>query len=147
MTIVGLTSDDCGSRGRDMSGGRADELQKRLIRFAARVIRVAESLPKTTTGRHISGQMIRSGTSPSPNYAEARDAESRSDFIHKVKIVLKELRETHAWLLLIVELTLVKPVDKLGSLIEECDELVSIFVKLLRRLERIVNRKSSFNNR
>ena len=112
-----------------MSNDQADELQKRLIQFAARVIRVAESLPGTKTGRHISGQMIRSGTSPSPNYAEARDAESRSDFIHKVKVVLKELRETQAWLLLIVELTLVKPVDKLASLIEECDELISIFVK------------------
>jgi four helix bundle protein len=112
-----------------MSNDRADELQKRLIRFAARVIPVAESLPGTKTGRHISGQMIWSGTAPSPNHAEARDAESRSDFIHKVKIVLKELRETQVWLLLIVELTLVKPIDKLNLLIEECDELISIFVQ------------------
>jgi four helix bundle protein len=109
-----------------MSHDRADELQKCLIRFAARVIPVAESLPGTKTGRHISGQMIWSGTAPSPNYPEARDAESRSDFIHKVKTVPKELRETQVWLLLIVELILVKPIDKLNLLIEECDELLSI---------------------
>ncbi len=67
---------------------------KRLIDFAVRIIRTAESLPKTRAGNHIAGQRIRCGTSSAPNYGEAQSAESRSDFIHKMKVCLKELRET-----------------------------------------------------
>ena len=74
-------------------------LEDRLVEFAERVIRLAESLPKTPVGRHMLGQLIRSGTSPAPNYGEAQDAESRADFVHKMKIVLKELRETRVWFL------------------------------------------------
>jgi four helix bundle protein len=70
------------------------DLEERLIKFAVRVIRLTESLPKTSIGRHIQGQLTRSGTSPAPNYGEAQDSESRADFVHKIKIVLKELRET-----------------------------------------------------
>jgi len=69
------------------------DLEDRLIDFAVRVIRTAESLPKTKVGRHIAGQLVRCGTSPAANYGEAQSAESRSDFIHKIKICLKELRE------------------------------------------------------
>ena len=61
------------------------DLEERLIEFAVRVIRTAESLPKTKTGNHISGQLIRSGTSPAPNYGEAQNAESRADFVHKMR--------------------------------------------------------------
>src|SRR3989337_4495674 len=71
---------------------------KRLIDFAVRIIRTAESLPKTRAGNHIAWQLIRCGTSPAPNYGEAQSAESRSDFIHKMKVSLKELRETRIWL-------------------------------------------------
>lgn len=74
--------------------GQADELQDRLISFAAQMIRLSASLPKTYAGRHIAGQILRSGTSPAPNYGEARGAESHADFIHKLGIVLKELNET-----------------------------------------------------
>ena len=70
------------------------DLEERLINFAVRIIRAAESLPKIVVGKHIGGQIIRSGTSPAANYGEAQGAESRSDFIHKIKICLKELRET-----------------------------------------------------
>ena len=105
------------------------ELEERLIEFAVRVIRVAGALPNTKIGNHINAQMIRSGTSPAPNYGEAQDAESRSDFVHKVKIVLKELRETKIWLVMIVKARLIRPVSKLEPLIAECDELISIFVK------------------
>ena len=72
---------------------RKYDLEDRLIDFAIRIIRVAESLPKTKVGNHIAGQLIRSGRSPAPNYGEAQSAESRLDFIHKMKISLKELRE------------------------------------------------------
>ena len=82
---------------------RQFDLEGRLIDFAVRIIRTAESLSKTRVGNHIAGQLIRCGTSPAPNYGEAQSAESRSDFIHKIKISLKELRETRIWLLMIVK--------------------------------------------
>ena len=81
---------------------RADELEERLVDFAGRVIRLAGRLPRTTAGKHIAGQILRSGTSPAPNYGEARSAESDADFIHKLSIVLKELNETRTWLRIIV---------------------------------------------
>jgi four helix bundle protein len=74
------------------------ELEDRLIDFAVAIIDVTEALPNSKAGNHVSGQLIRSGTSPAPNYGEARSAESRKDFIHKMKISLKELRETMIWL-------------------------------------------------
>ena len=107
---------------------REFDLEDRLIEFAVRMIRVAESLPRTPVGNHIRGQLSRSGTSPAPNYGEAQSAESRSDFVHKLKIVLKELRETRVWLLMIIRAELIKPVATLDPLIQETDELISIFV-------------------
>jgi four helix bundle protein len=74
------------------------DLEKRLIDFAVRVIGVVEALPGTRAGNHVANQLVRCGTSPAPNYAEAQSAESRNDFIHKLKICLKELRETRVWL-------------------------------------------------
>ena len=77
---------------------QANDLENRLIDFAVRVITVADALPDTPAGKHISRQLLRSGTSPAPNYAEARGAESNADFVHKLKIALKELNETNVWL-------------------------------------------------
>ena len=91
-----------------------------------RIIKVAVSLPNSKIGNHIQGQILRSGTSPAPNYGEAQSAESRSDFIHKLKIALKELRETKVWLLIILRAELIKPNDKLKPLLNENDELISI---------------------
>ena len=107
---------------------RTFDLEERLIDFAVRIIRIAESLPKTKIGKHVAGQIIRCGTSPAPNYGEAQSAESRSDFIHKMKVALKELRETRVWLLIIVRAKLITPASKLDSLIKENNELISIFV-------------------
>ena len=73
---------------------KADELEERLIVFAVRVIKLTSRLPKTPAGKHIAGQILRSGTSPAPNYGEARGAESSADFVHKLCVVLKELNET-----------------------------------------------------
>jgi four helix bundle protein len=70
---------------------KALDLEERLIEFAVQIIRIAGSLPKTRAGNHVNGQLIRCGTSPAPNYGEAQSAESRSDFIHKMKVCLKEL--------------------------------------------------------
>jgi four helix bundle protein len=102
---------------------------ERLIHFSVRIIPVCQALPNSKVGNHIRGQLLHCGTSPPPNYAEAQSAESRSDFIHKMKIALKELRETKVWLQMIVEATLIKPTSRLHPLIQECDELISIFVK------------------
>ena len=107
--------------------GKTFDLEDRLIDFAVRIIRLAESLPKTRVGNHVAGQIVRCGTSPAPNYGEAQSAESRSDFIHKMKVCLKELRETKVWLKMIVRAELVKPVSKLEPIIDENDQLISIF--------------------
>ncbi|MFC1454367.1 four helix bundle protein [Verrucomicrobiota bacterium] len=111
---------------------RAFDLEERLIAFAVRVIRAVDALPKTPTGNHIRNQLLRSGTSPAPNYGEAQSAESRSDFTHKLKIVLKELRETRVWLLMIQRANLIKPVMVLDALLQETNELISIFVASLK---------------
>ncbi len=123
-------------------GKMKSDLEERLINFAVRIIHLANALPKTKIGNHICGQIIRSGTSPAPNYGEAQDAELRSDFIHKVKIILKELRETRIWLLMIVKAKLIRSVSALQPLINECDELISIFVKSAQTARR--NRKKPF---
>jgi len=108
------------------------DLEERLINFAVRIIAEAESLLKTRTGNHISGQLIRCGTSPASNYGEAQGAESRVDFIHKMKICLKELRETRIWLLMIEKAKLIQQKSKLDSLLSENNELISIFVKSIQ---------------
>ena len=103
----------------------AEAMEERFLEFAARICLSVEALPDTKTGRHISGQMIRSGTSPAPNYAEACAAESRNDFTHKLSIVLKELRETRIWLKLTAKTGTMKK-GRLNPLIDECTELMNI---------------------
>lgn len=107
---------------------KALELEERLIDFAVRVINIVEELPDSKAGNHVARQLVRSGTSPAPNYGEAQSAESKNDFIHKMKIALKELRETLIWLKIIQQKPLCEP-ERLTPIIQECDELVSIFVK------------------
>ncbi|HVQ63382.1 MAG TPA: four helix bundle protein [Terriglobia bacterium] len=102
--------------------GKADELHQRLIRFAARSSRVAKLLPRTDEGRYISQQLMRASLSTAANYAEARGAESRADFIHKLRIVLKELNETKSWLEPIVANGLFSR-DKMAAIIAENQEL------------------------
>ncbi|MGD2030650.1 MAG: four helix bundle protein [Desulfobacterales bacterium] len=121
---------------------RKFDLEERLIDFAVRIIRTAESLPKTKVGNHIAGQLIRCGTSPAPNYGEAQSAESIADFLHKMKVCLKELRETRVWLLMIVRTRLIKPESKLESLIDENNELISIFVKSVNTAKKNQRKKS-----
>jgi len=115
-----------------LNANKEYDLEDRLINFAVRIVHAAESLPKSKVGNHIAGQLIRSGTSPAPNYGEAQSSESRADFIHKMKVSLKELRETKVWLLMIIKADLIKPALKLKSLIDENDQLISIFVSSIR---------------
>ena len=109
----------------------SEVLEERLIDFAVRVISLANRLSTSFAGKHIANQVVRSGTSPAPNYAEARSAESRADFIHKLRIVVKELNETSAWLRITAKSAIVKP-DLLGNLLSECDELKRILGASLR---------------
>jgi four helix bundle protein len=100
-------------------------LEDRLIDFAASVCNIAEKLPNSRTGNHVAGQLIRSGTSPAPNYGEAQSAESRRDFIHKLKICLKELRESSVWLKFLKRMGL-NTSNELHLTLKEADELISI---------------------
>ena len=108
-----------------MAGSEADQLENRLIDFAVRIIKVADALPTSAAGKHISRQLLRSGTSPAPNYAEARGAESNADFVHKLKIALKELNETSVWLRMICRSDLMK-LELLEDLIDENQQLCRI---------------------
>ena len=110
---------------------RSDELEKRLIDFAVRVIKLSARLPRTPAGKHIAGQILRSGTSPAPNYGEARGGESHADFVHKLGIVLKELNETQIWLRIIKQSQLLKPY-LLAGIVEENQELCRIFTSSLK---------------
>jgi four helix bundle protein len=112
--------------GRSMESERQYDLQDRLIDYAVRIIRLSESLPETRAGKHVSSQILRSGTSPGPNHGEAQSAESRADFVHKLKISLKELRETGTWLKIIAKAQMIESVSLLEPLLKETDELIAI---------------------
>jgi len=112
------------------------DLEDRLIDFSVSIINIVEKLPNTRTGNHIANQLVRCGTSPAPNYGEAQSAESRQDFIHKIKICLKELRETKIWLKLIQRKNLIKNNEEVEALLGECDELISIFVVSIKTAEK-----------
>jgi four helix bundle protein len=103
---------------------KSDELVERLINFP-RVGKVVDALPDSRMGRHIAGQLVRSGTSPAPNYEEACAAESRADFSHKLSIGLKELRESRCWIKLIIKTNLL-PEHRMGELLDECNQLCNI---------------------
>jgi four helix bundle protein len=90
-------------------GMNAKKLEERLIDFAVIIVSIVETLPNSKAGTHVGNQLIRSGTSPAPNYGEAQGAESRKGFIHKIKIALKELRETMVWLQIIARKGMVPP--------------------------------------
>jgi four helix bundle protein len=115
---------------------RKFDLEERLLNFAIQILEIVEALPRTRIGNHIASQLIQCGTSPAPNYAEAQSAESRNDFIHKIKVVLKELREVRVWLLLIQRKGLLRVPDKLPPALAECDELIAIFVASIGTAKR-----------
>lgn len=108
------------------------ELEERLIDFAVLIISISNELPNTKAGQTLSGQIVKSGTSPALNYGEVRGAESRKDFIHKIQVVLKELRETFVCLQIIRKAKLIKNEQIVSVAISECHELISIFVSSVR---------------
>ena len=104
-------------------------LDDRLIDFAVSIIKLVESLPNTKSANHLGGQLLRSGTSPSLNYGEAKSGESKNDFIHKMKVCLKELRESFNCLRIIERAEISTNQQLVLELLKECNELISIFVK------------------
>ncbi len=114
---------------------RKFDLEDRLIDFAVAIIKVAETLPKSYAGNHLAGQLTRSGSSPALNYGEAQSAESRNDFIHKMKVALKELRETNNVLKIILKLNWLN-IEKNEMILKECNELISIFVKSIETAKK-----------
>jgi four helix bundle protein len=117
-------------------GARAKyDLEERLLNFTAAVVRLADSLPNTKAGNHIAGQLLRCGTSPLANHGEVEAAESRKDFLHKLRICLKELRETWRWLRLIGRLELNQG-DQFRATLVEVEELIRIFAASVRTTEK-----------
>lgn len=112
-----------------MEQKRKYDLEERLIDFAVLIIQITESLYNSRAGNHIAGQLVRSGTSPALHYGEAQSAESRADFIHKLKILLKELRESKNALRIIEKIPLTEKLENTGKAAIECNELISIFMK------------------
>jgi four helix bundle protein len=113
-------------------GNYSDDLSERFLKFAVSIIKLDKELCKTYSGRHIYGQLFREGSSSGANYEEARAGESRADFIHKMQIVLKELRESGFWLKLILASNLIAPENEtIHFLLKESEELSRISAKSL----------------
>ena len=108
------------------------DLEERLLEFSVRIIKIVEQLPNNRTGNHVAGQLLKSGTSPYPNHGEAQAAESPKDFVHKLRISLKEFRETQRWLKLIQKVPLIKKPELLNDILEETEELIKIFVTSIK---------------
>jgi four helix bundle protein len=122
-----LTNDETSSEsaGIGRKSITPDDLSERFLDFADRVCTVVEALPETRLGRRIADQLLRSGTSPLGNYEEACAAESKNDFAHKLRICLKEVRESRAWMRLVSRRNLL-PVTRMTDLIDEADQLARI---------------------
>ncbi len=108
------------------------DLEDRLIDFSIRIIKIVNNIPNTPAGSYLAGQLVRSGISVSLNYGEAQNAESRKDFIHKTKVILKELRESFINLKIIHRSGLYKNEDEIMEALNETNELISIFVKSIK---------------
>ena len=113
------------------SPSKADQIEKRLISFAATIVSISAKLPRTAQGRHICDQILRSGTAAAANYGEARGAESRADFVHKLKIVFKELNETTIWLEILGQTSLVSG-ESVVAIVAENRELCRIIAASIR---------------
>ena len=108
--------------------GKGNQLSDRILDFIVNVIKIVDALPKTIAGRHIGGQLVSSGTSCGANYEEGCGAESRSDFVHKMSIILKELKESRFWLRLIDRTQMISS-KNIHPVIDECEQLCAIIGK------------------
>lgn len=110
---------------------RKYDLEERLIDFVLKIDEIIEQLPNTRLANHIAGQLVRSGTSPALNYGEAQSAESQKDFVHKMQVILKELRETRVCLKIIIKKPLLENHIVVPVLVEN-EELIAIFAKSVK---------------
>ena len=115
------------------------DLEDRLVDFSCRIVEVVEALPSTRAGNYIAAQLIRCGLAPGLLYGEAQGAESRADFIHKMRICLKELKETRVCLKVITQSNMIKPVKRLDSIQSENDQLISIVGKSIETAKKNIN--------
>ena len=111
------------------------DLEDRLLEFSVRVIRVTEAMKPTRAGIYVADQLLRSGTSPYGHHGEAESAESRNDFVHKLKVCHKELREARRWLRLVQRAPLIAKPESLVVILKEAEELVRIFTASIRTAE------------
>jgi four helix bundle protein len=111
------------------------DLEDRLLDFSARIIRLVDALPNTRAAEHVAGQLLRCGTSPYGNHGEVEAAESRKDFVHELKVCLKELKETRRWLRLLSKSSMVSA-PKIAAILNETEELIRIFFSSVRTAER-----------
>jgi four helix bundle protein len=112
------------------------DLEDRLIDYAVSIINLVDVLPNTKAANHLGGQLLRSGTSPALNYGEAQSSESRRDFIHKFKIILKELRESFICIKVLMKSSIKEDSDLTNHLFRETNELISIFVKSIETAQK-----------
>ena len=110
---------------------KGDDISTRLIQSAARIIKVCDTLPSTPVGNHIAGQLMRCGTAPAAHHAEAQSAESPADFVHKLKIAVKELNESEVWLRIILASDILPP-SRFSDLLDECNQLQRILSTSIR---------------
>jgi four helix bundle protein len=118
------------------TNGKEYDLEDRLLEYAAQAIRLVGRIPRTPTGTHVAGQVLRSATSPLSNHGEAQAAESVDDFIHKLSVCLKELKETRRWLRLIKRVPLLKPESQVDAVLTETEELIRIFSASIRTAQK-----------
>jgi four helix bundle protein len=121
---------------------RKYDLEERLLEYAAAILRLCDRLPRSVAGAYVAGQLVRSGVSPLYNHGEAESAESSKDFIHKLKICLKELRESYRALRLIRLSGLIDDAESVGTLLSETDELIRIFVASIRTAQSNMTREA-----
>ena len=111
------------------------DLEERLISFSVSIIKMVQSLPESRANNHLGMQVLRSATSTALNYGEAQGGESKRDFIHKIKLVLKVLRESLVCLKIILRINQSSNLEELRVLLKECNEVVSVFVKSVQTAE------------
>ena len=115
------------------------DIEDRLVEFSCRIIEVVEVIPSSRAGTYIAGQLIRCGLAPALLYGEAQGAESRADFIHKMKISLKELKETRVCLKIISKAKMITPVERLDNIQSENEQLISIIAKSIETAKKNMN--------
>ena len=123
------------------------DLEERLLDYSASIVRITETMRRTPAGTHVANQLLRSGTAALPNHGEAQAAESPADFVHKMSLCLKELRETRRWLRLAQRVPLVKAPTSVDPLLRETEELIRIFFSSIATAKKRTLRKGGADGR